>query len=164
MLWSPAQAQAQDHIPGPGSRTAMADLQTAFWSLISDPFACLKGFLTRSRVLFGVVSASSFFLWTALFFHLYGWEFLNEALLYHLTRTDPRHNFSIYFYHIYLRHQDGFSAMEKLVAFFPQLIVQAALILSFSQDLPFCMFVQTVAFVAFNKVGGGSVPFPWINP
>ncbi|CAA7405437.1 unnamed protein product [Spirodela intermedia] len=147
MLWSSTQ-----DISAPSSFIAMANLKASFWLMISDPFICLKSFLTRSRVLFGLVSASIFFLCTALFFCLYGWEFLNEALLYHLTRTDPRHNFSIYFYHIYLRHQDGFSVIEKLVAFFPQLIVQAVLVLSFSQDLPFCMFVQTVAFVAFNKV------------
>lgn len=93
-----------------------------------------------------------FFVWTGVFFYLYGWEFLNEALLYHLTRTDPRHNFSIYFYHIYLHHQQGFSSIQRLASFLPQLIVQLALIARFCRDLPFCMFLQTVAFVAFNKV------------
>ncbi|KAL6976815.1 hypothetical protein U1Q18_025600 [Sarracenia purpurea var. burkii] len=31
-------------------------------------------------------------------------------------------------------------------------MVQLALVFRFAQDLPFCFFVQTVAFVAFNKV------------
>ena len=112
----------------------------------------LSNFLTRNAILFGLLSGFMFFAWTGVFFYLYGWDFLNEALLYHLTRTDPRHNFSIYFYHIYLHHQQGFSSIQRLASFLPQLIVQLALITRFSRDLPFCMFLQTVAFVAFNKV------------
>ncbi|KAJ6802174.1 GPI mannosyltransferase 1 [Iris pallida] len=115
-------------------------------------FFLLWSNITKERVFFGLVSGSIFFLWTGIFFYLYGWDFLNEALLYHLTRTDPRHNFSIYFYHIYLHHQQGFSALQKLISFLPQLMVQLSLIIPFSEDLPFCLFVQTVAFVAFNKV------------
>ncbi|OVA15992.1 Mannosyltransferase [Macleaya cordata] len=119
---------------------------------LSDPWLFLRNMLTKKRILFGLFSGVVFFFWTGLFFYLYGWEFLHEALLYHLTRTDPRHNFSIYFYHIYLHHEHEFSVLEKLISFLPQLIVQLVLILRFAQDLPFCLFVQTVAFVAFNKV------------
>ncbi|XP_073008451.1 GPI mannosyltransferase 1-like [Typha latifolia] len=119
------------------------------WTALCCSF---RSIVTRQTVMFGLFSGSMFFFWTALFFHLYGWDFLNEALLYHLTRTDPRHNFSIYFYHIYLHHQHGFSAIEKLISFLPQFMVQLALALQFAADLPFCLFVQTVAFVAFNKV------------
>ncbi|KAI3702082.1 hypothetical protein L6452_27734 [Arctium lappa] len=107
---------------------------------------------TRTRILFGLISATIFFFFTGIFFYLYEWEFLHEALLYHLTRTDPRHNFSIYFYHIYLNYERDFSISEKLISFLPQLTVQLVLIFRFAQDLPFCFFVQTVAFVAFNKV------------
>ncbi|KAF5741897.1 GPI mannosyltransferase 1 isoform X2 [Tripterygium wilfordii] len=112
----------------------------------------LKGIFTRARIMFALVSGTTFLAFTGLFFHLYGWEFLHEALLYHLTRTDPRHNFSIYFYHIYLHCGQDLSVVEKLISFFPQFVVQLVLIFRFSQDLPFCIFLQTVAFVAFNKV------------
>ncbi|XP_042478932.1 GPI mannosyltransferase 1 isoform X1 [Macadamia integrifolia] len=112
----------------------------------------LKSFVTKDRIFFGFMSGAMFFFWTGLFYHLYGWEFLHEALLYHLTRTDPRHNFSIYFYHIYLHHQHGFSMVEKLFSFLPQLLVQLVLSFCFAHDLPLCLFVQTLAFVAFNKV------------
>lgn len=107
---------------------------------------------SRSRILFSLTSASVFFLFTGIFFYLYEWEFLHEALLYHLTRTDPRHNFSIYFYHIYLNYERQFSVLEKLVSFLPQLMVQLLLVFRFAHDFSFCFFVQTVAFVAFNKV------------
>ncbi|KAG9448551.1 hypothetical protein H6P81_008516 [Aristolochia fimbriata] len=116
------------------------------------PWQIFQNLMTKERLLFGSISASVFFFWTALFFSLYGWEFLNEAFLYHLTRTDPRHNFSIYFYHIYLHHQLEFSVLERLISFLPQLVVQLVLVFRFGKDLPFCFFVQTVAFVAFNKV------------
>ncbi|KAK4562098.1 hypothetical protein RGQ29_004817 [Quercus rubra] len=116
------------------------------------PWSTLRTALTKERILFGFVSGAVFLFCTALFFCLYGWDFLHEALLYHLTRTDPRHNFSIYFYHIYLQLENEILVVEKLISFLPQFVVQFILVLSFAQDLPFCWFLQTVAFVAFNKV------------
>ncbi|GMH24001.1 hypothetical protein Nepgr_025844 [Nepenthes gracilis] len=112
----------------------------------------LSSIFTRTRVLFGLISGAVFVSCTGLFFYLYGFEFLHEALLYHLTRTDPRHNFSIYFYHIYLHYEDRLSLFEKLISFLPQFAVQLILIFRFAWDLPFCFLVQTMAFVAFNKV------------
>ncbi|CAL5381967.1 unnamed protein product [Camellia sinensis] len=120
-------------------------LNTRLW-------VALTSMLTRERLMFGLISGSVFVVCTGIFFYLYRWEFLHEALLYHLTCTDPRHNFSIYFYHIYLHYEHDFSVLEKLIPFLPQFIVQLALVLRFAQDLPFCFFVQTVAFVSFNKV------------
>ncbi|XP_065863637.1 GPI mannosyltransferase 1 [Euphorbia lathyris] len=117
----------------------------SFWTSFQQIF-------TKQRLMFGLISGTVFISCTALFFFLYRWEFLNEALLYHLTRTDPRHNFSIYFYHIYLNYEHEFSIAEKLLTFLPQLIVQLVLIFCFARDLSFCLFLQTVAFVAFNKV------------
>ncbi|XP_073044654.1 GPI mannosyltransferase 1 isoform X1 [Primulina eburnea] len=115
-------------------------------------WAFVTSIITWKRALFGLISGSTFFVLTGICFHLYGWEFLHEALLYHLTRTDPRHNFSVYFYHIYLHYEHEFSITEKLIAFLPQFTVQLVLIFSFARDLPFCFFLQTLAFVAFNKV------------
>ncbi|CAI0543998.1 unnamed protein product [Linum tenue] len=130
----------------PSSQSGMeASTQYNLWT-------AAKSMFSKERVLFGLVSGGIFFLCTGLFFHLYQWEFLNEALLYHLTRADPRHNFSVYFYHIYLQYGRQLSLVEKLISFLPQSIVQLVLISTFAQDLPFCFFLQTVAFVAFNKV------------
>lgn len=106
----------------------------------------------RNRIIFGIISGGVFFLLTGICYCLYGDKFLHEALLYHLTRTDPRHNFSIYFYHIYLHHERQFTLLERLLAFVPQFLVQSVLTTFYARDIPFCFFVQTVAFVAFNKV------------
>lgn len=129
--------------------------QTSSCKKLMDP-CCMCNFLTSlftwRRIMFGLISGALFFLLTGIFFFLYGCDFLHEALLYHLTRTDPRHNFSIYFYHIYLHYEHELSILEKLVSFLPQIMVQLVLVFRFAQDFPFCFFVQTVAFVAFNKV------------
>ncbi|KAF2619640.1 hypothetical protein F2Q68_00042183 [Brassica cretica] len=112
----------------------------------------VRSLFSRERIMFGLISGGVFLACNAVSFYFYGHEFPHEALLYHLTRTDPRHNFSIYFYHIYLHYERQFSAVEKLMSFLPQFTVQLALVFSFSKDPVFCMFLQTVAFVAFNKV------------
>ncbi|EOA20634.1 hypothetical protein CARUB_v10000947mg [Capsella rubella] len=128
--------------------TSNTEKKTFLFSL----FTALKSLFSRERIMFALVSGGVFLACNAVSFYFYGQEFLHEALLYHLTRTDPRHNFSIYFYHIYLHYEGQFSALEKLISFLPQFTVQFALVFCFWQDLVFCIFLQTVAFVAFNKV------------
>ena len=57
-----------------------------------------KRFFTQDRILFALVSATVFLGFTGLFYYLYGYECLFESLLYHMTRKDNRHNFSVFFY------------------------------------------------------------------
>ncbi|KAJ7560044.1 hypothetical protein O6H91_04G111500 [Diphasiastrum complanatum] len=120
-------------------------------SILGDCFHAAQC-LNRHRIQFGLISGAVFFLLTGICYKLYGTDFLHEALLYHVTRTDPRHNFSIYFYYIYLHQNYGFSIIERLVAFIPQMFMQVVLAAYFFKDIPFCLFLQTVGFVAFNKV------------
>ncbi|EFJ38937.1 hypothetical protein VOLCADRAFT_101510, partial [Volvox carteri f. nagariensis] len=54
--------------------------------------------------LFGVAAATTFSLLGVVFYKLYGNTFLHEAFLHHLTRKDPRHNFSPYYYPVYLSY------------------------------------------------------------
>eukprot|EP01018_Ginkgo_biloba_P007914 Gb_35994 [translate_table: standard] len=138
-------------------QSRQSSAEALFFMVVKDRFKVnlgqvLKKLLSKQRILFGLISGAVFFILTSIFYYLYGQKFLNEALLYHLTRTDPRHNFSIYFYHIYLHHEHDFTLAERLMSFLPQFMVQLVLVLFFAHDLPLCLFAQTVAFVAFNKV------------
>lgn len=89
----------------------------------------------------------------------YGTEFLHETYLYHITRKDHRHNFSIYFYQIYLSHENFLNAawtlmrsLRSIMEFLPQFTLVLALGGVLARDLPFACFAQTFAFVMLNKV------------
>lgn len=103
-------------------------------------------------VRFAAQSAALFFALTAASYAAYGAPFLDESLLYHLVRTDNRHNFSVYFYSLYLQYGQALGLATGLAAFAPMLLVQAALSLRFFHHPLLCMCLQTMAFVAFNKV------------
>lgn len=92
-------------------------------------------------------------------YKMYGYEFLDQAYLYHLYRTDHRHNFSIWNMLLYLdsaNKGNGGSNLSKY-AFVPQLLL--VLMTGCLQwwnptfdNLLSVLFVQTFAFVAYNKV------------
>ncbi|RLN88742.1 hypothetical protein BBJ28_00019196 [Nothophytophthora sp. Chile5] len=82
----------------------------------------------------------------------YGFQFLYEAYLYHFTRTDNRHNLSVYFYDLYLRYNTPSGFEVGLLAFLPQLTSLVAISLAYGRDLSFALFALTMVFVIFNKV------------
>ena len=84
--------------------------------------------------------------------HSYGEDFIREAYLYHITRRDIKHNFSVYFYLLYLVDGSWLSLPVGLLAFLPQAALLLLTAARFSADITFCCFVQTVVFVTFNKV------------
>jgi len=107
---------------------------------------------SRNKLVFTVVSAGTFLGLTYYFYTVYGYEFLYETYLYHFERKDHRHNFSIYFYMIYQVFDDPSSTTLAIASFLPQwgIVIIASLFLYY--DLFLCLFVQTTAFVMFNKV------------
>lgn len=113
------------------------------------------GFFTRRRVMFTLVSAGTYLLLTGSMYAVYGFEFVWETYLYHIVRKDHRHNFSPYFYYLYLQAsapETFVSRITGVVAFLPQVLLLLVLSLVYYRDLWFCLFLQTLTWVTFNKV------------
>jgi phosphatidylinositol glycan class M len=101
----------------------------------------------------------------------WGQPFLEHTFLYHLSRKDHRHNFSAYFYPIYLtlfppgptdalaRSSPFVKDVHRLIrnplsSFVPQfsLVALAGWLLARTAGIEMAVFVQTAIFVIFNKV------------
>lgn len=98
----------------------------------------------------------SLFTLTAFFYLLYGNQFLHETYIYHLVRTDTRHNFSMYFYLQYLTagiKNVGF--WQKLLTVLPQIILLTVLSVRYGLNrlsLNFAFLTLTIVMVAYNTV------------
>lgn len=131
-------------------------------------------FINRDRVVFAIASAASFLVLTGTMYLLYGYPFLLHTYLHHLSRIDHRHNFSPYSTLLYISSSPAVntttlpegtvsSLLHSITAhipepskwtFFPQLVLSGILLplLFAKRDITKTMFLQTFAFVTFNKV------------
>ena len=128
--------------------------------------------MTPSSVLFLVISLSTFGGLTYLAVFGYGDKALEEGFLYHFSRVDHRHNYSMHWYWIYLARgriaqslsasgissasaSSSYAAMAWIgrVLLLPQAILLLYVSLGVAPfDLSFALFIQTFLFVAHNKV------------
>lgn len=138
----------------------------------SSPLRSLFSIFTPAQWVFGVVCFGTFAAVTLLCYAVYRMDFLENTYLYHLTRTDHRHNLSTYWYHLCLSMYNGAAAAAqspstvttpvaalalKLASFLPQIAAMVAVGVrffrsGFFKDAAFGMWAMTAIFVAFNKV------------
>lgn len=118
---------------------------------------------TWSSVLFLFFSMSTFGIMTYLAIRIYGSKSLEEGLLYHFSRVDHRHNYSMFWYWIYLARgriaqMGGDLSKSTLSIMGKGLLVPQILLLLYASlgiapyDLTFALFLQTFSFVTQNKV------------
>ena len=76
-------------------------------------------FFTPNRIKFTLISASTFLALHVIFYFMYGYQFISEAYLYHFTRKDNRHNYSIFWYVIYQMYDMESSKVMAVLSFLP---------------------------------------------
>ena len=107
---------------------------------------------------YGLVTVGVVAILNWMMYKQYGYDFLYETYLYHFQRLDHRHNFSVY--NVLLYYKSAIEGEEQVtsfsvesLAFIPQIAISGLLIpLLFWNRLQACLFLQTFAFVTFNKV------------
>lgn len=108
---------------------------------------------------FATISIITLLMTNFVAYYFYGYDYLYEAWIYHLVRIDHRHNFSVWNTYLYYAsaQSDNKNIVERL-AFLPQLslVVLTGILLQYSSNnfkrLLNVSFIQTLIFVAFNKV------------
>lgn len=138
-----------------------------FWALGTDAadapilrqLTSYRNLLNKPRLQLLTTSLIIFMALNVVMYTKYGSPFLQHTFFYHFTRTDHRHNFSLYNTLLYLSSADTSKtplvfSVERL-AFLPQLLLSCIilpLLPSTRYSLATTMLAQTLAFVTFNKV------------
>ncbi|KAK3580314.1 hypothetical protein CHS0354_003549 [Potamilus streckersoni] len=106
----------------------------------------------KNQTVFILSAGFTLAVFTGYYYYRYGWDFLYHTYLYHIVRKDIRHNFSIYFYMLYLTTGLNNSVILGLLCFLPQFLLLVVFSFKFYRDPPLAFFLNTFAFVMLNKV------------
>jgi phosphatidylinositol glycan class M len=105
---------------------------------------------------FGILSGGVCLGLIGVFYLQDGFKFIYEAYLYHFFRKDHRHNFSLFYYAIYLASESDNVLLSRILTFagfIPQLGSLLFVGVRYGRrNFMFSIFLQTIIFVAFNKV------------
>lgn len=124
------------------------------------------GWVNTANLMYLFVTLASFAVPTYLMFDSYSYEFLHHSYIYHFTRLDHRHNFSLYNLALYLKSAKNYLPVDgdgilsaaldhiETAAFVPQLVLSGLVVplVLARKNLTACLFIQTLTFVTFNKV------------
>ena len=139
------------------STSSSSTKTSLFQRITSFVFMWAKRLLTPAPLVFFVTFMTTFLSLTYLAFLWYGSISLHEGLLYHFSRVDHRHNYSMHWYWIYLgRARPDFRQHQALIGrllLLPQLILLVYTSLTVApHNIGLALFVQTYLFVTQNKV------------
>ena len=115
-------------------------------------FLILKNIHKYYSILYVLISSFTFLSLLIIFYKIIGYKFLYEYLLYHIIRKDHRHNYSMFYYLIYLTYNSKLSKFLSLITFFPQIILILLTTLIMYEKINLCLIILTMIFVVFNKV------------
>jgi len=105
-----------------------------------------------STLKFFLVSASVFTGLFVLGYSLYGYKFVHEWALYHLTRKDPRHSVSVFWLKQLYDMVDGDKMHLNLITLIFRLGFIIWVSLKFRKNIVIAMFMTTMVFTIFNTV------------
>ena len=123
-------------------------------NLLSRPSKVQLGALIR----FFSAAAAVFVGAGAVCYSAYGWTFVKRTYIYHASRVDHWHNMSPAFLGSYLEQagKGSLIVLARAMAAAAQVVVVGAGAVTYGlgprADLAFCWLLQTLAFVAFNRV------------
>ena len=115
-------------------------------------FLILKNIHKYYSILYVLISSFTFLSLLIIFYKIIGYKFLYEYLLYHIIRKDHRHNYSMFYYLIYLTYNSKLSKFLSLITFLPQIILIILITILMFEKINLCLIVLTMVFVVFNKV------------
>lgn len=105
-----------------------------------------------NTVKFFFVSAGVFAGLFALGYIFYGYKFVHEWALYHLTRKDPRHSVSVFWLKQLYDMVDGDKVKINLITLVFRLGIIFWVSLKFRRNIVMSMFITTMVFTIFNTV------------